>query len=116
MESRERAALLQPRGLIAATLPDLPGAVHPADVLRYRDAQYRRPGFPYARFDEAATYWWKSAHDVFADRPCFMLADWSTSRVHCRIWFGQTPTPAAILPASPATYQRTRPWKARCWN
>ncbi len=75
MESRERAALLQPRGLIAAPLPDLPGAVHPADVLRYRDAQYRRPGFPYARFDEAATYWWKSAHDVFADRPCFMLAD-----------------------------------------
>jgi len=75
MESRERAALLQPQGLVASRRLDLPGAVHPADVLRYRDAQYRRRGFPYRRFDETATYWWKAAHDVFADLPCFMLAD-----------------------------------------
>lgn len=75
MESRERAALLQPQGLVAARRRDLPGAVHPGDVLRYHGAQYRRRGFPYQRFDETATYWWKSAHDVFADRPCFMLAD-----------------------------------------
>ncbi|MBB1626338.1 YcaO-like family protein [Achromobacter sp. UMC71] len=75
MESRERAALLQPRDLVAARRQDLPGAVHPAHVLRYRDAQYRRQAFPYQRFDEGATYWWKEAHDVFADQPCFMLAD-----------------------------------------
>lgn len=75
MESRERAALLQPQGLIASRRRDLPGAVHPADVLRYRDSQYRRRGFPYQRFDETATYWWKAAHDVFADLPCFMLAE-----------------------------------------
>jgi thiazole/oxazole-forming peptide maturase SagD family component len=75
MESRERAALLHPHGLVAARRRDLPGAVHPADVLRYRDAQYRRRSFPYQRFDDAATYWWKAAHDVFTDQPCFMLAD-----------------------------------------
>ncbi len=75
MESRERAALLRPQGLVAARRQDLAGAVHPADVLRYRASQYRRRTFPYRPFDETATYWWKAAHDVFADSPCHMLAD-----------------------------------------
>lgn len=75
MESRERAALLQPRDLITGRWQDIPGAVHPADVLRYRPGQYRRKGFPYQRLDAKAEYWWKAARDVFTDHPCFMLAD-----------------------------------------
>ncbi|WZB76115.1 YcaO-like family protein [Achromobacter insuavis] len=75
MESRERAALLRPRDLVMGRWRDIPGAVHPADVLCYSANQYRRLSFPYRRFDATAAYGWKAAQDIFADSPCFMLAD-----------------------------------------
>lgn len=75
MESRERAALCSPQGLVKARLQDLPDAVDPRDVLRYGAAQYRRAGFPYRPFDPQAEYLWKAARNVLEDSPCFMLAD-----------------------------------------
>ncbi|QVQ26161.1 YcaO-like family protein [Achromobacter deleyi] len=75
MESRERAALCSPQGLVKARLQDLPNAMDPRDVLRYGAAQYRRAGFPYRPFDPRAEYLWKAARNVLEDSPCFMLAD-----------------------------------------
>ena len=75
MESRERAALCRPRGLICARGLDLPDAIDPGDILRYEPRQYRRTGFPYRPFDPAATYWWKAAHGVLDDSAGSMLAD-----------------------------------------
>lgn len=75
MESRERAALCRPHGLVCARGLDLPGAVDPGDILRYEPRQHRRVGFPYRPFDPAAKHWWKAAHDVLDDSACSMLAD-----------------------------------------
>lgn len=75
MESRERAALCRPHGLVAAHRDDLPGAIDPGEILRYLPAQYRRAGFPYRPFNPDAKYWWKAAHGILDDSACFMLAD-----------------------------------------
>ncbi|WP_434644481.1 YcaO-like family protein [Achromobacter piechaudii] len=75
MESRERAALCNPQGLICALAQDLPGAIDPGDILRYEPKQYRRVGFPYRPFDPKAKYWWKAAHNVLDDSACSLLAD-----------------------------------------
>jgi len=75
MESRERAALCNPQGLVRARGQDLTNAMDPAEVLRYAPAQYRRPDFPYRPFDPQAEYFWKAAPNVLDDVPCFMLAD-----------------------------------------
>lgn len=75
MESRERAALCRPQGLIRALQQDLPGALDPADMLRYESTQYRRAVFPYRPFDPRAKYWWKAAHGVLDGSACFVLAD-----------------------------------------
>lgn len=75
MESRERAALCRPQGLVNARYADLTGAVHPEKILCYTTAQYRRTDFLYRPFDPRMEYWWKSAHSVLDDTSCFMLAD-----------------------------------------
>lgn len=75
MESRERAALCQPRGLVSACQRDLPEALTPSTFIRYQAAQYRRPDFPYFPFDPEMAYLWKAARNILDDKPCFMLAD-----------------------------------------
>lgn len=75
MESRERAALCKPQGLISACAQELANALDPGDILRYSAAQYRRPEFPYRPFDPREEYLWKAAHSILDDLPCHMLAD-----------------------------------------
>jgi ribosomal protein S12 methylthiotransferase accessory factor len=60
-ESLERysAAVVPREGLHLATIGELPGgAIDPRELCLYTEEQYRRPTFPYARFDPDRSHSW----------------------------------------------------------
>lgn len=71
-EAVERDALLEPRDITVARLDELSHALHPSQIVSYRDAQYRKPDFPHQKLDPKASYHWSPAEPLLGGPRCWM--------------------------------------------
>jgi len=74
-EAIEREGFREPRGIVDARQPDLPGALDPRDFVRYTDAQYADTRFPYVRFDRDCSYAWARGIELRDGAPVHVLAE-----------------------------------------
>lgn len=74
-EAIERLAWRTPAAPAEASARDLPGARDASAFIRYRTAQYRRPGFPFRPFSAAQCYHWARATHSDDGRPAWIPAD-----------------------------------------
>lgn len=79
-EAIEREGYTQPRSVQQGCLADIPDAIDPRTQIRYSEAQYDTPGFPYRRFDPKQVYAWTSAVDLITGSPAQVLAELVFSR------------------------------------
>jgi ribosomal protein S12 methylthiotransferase accessory factor len=79
-EAIEREGLREPRSICLETSQSLPNAVDPACFVKYSAAQYARPNFPYARFDNRAKYFWAEGLDLVSGHSKRVLAELVFSR------------------------------------
>ncbi len=79
-EAIEREGYTQPRGIQRGRLADIPGAIDPCTQIRYSEAQYNTPGFPYRHFEPDQIHAWASAVDLITGDPAHVLAELVFSR------------------------------------
>lgn len=74
-EAIEREGYRQPRRITEGPMADIAGAIDPNACIRYSDAQYQRPGFPFHRFDPGFSHAWTAGRDLATGRPVQVLAE-----------------------------------------
>lgn len=79
-EAVEREGYREPRGIRVARFDELDGAVDPATIVRYSEAQYSQADFPFSRFDPKRRSHWAQATDLHTGRKAHVLAEFVFSR------------------------------------
>lgn len=79
-EAVEREGFRAPRALRVGRFDSIPGAVDPRAIVRYSEAQYAQPGFPFAPFDPQQAYCWTQGVELADGAPVHVLAELVFSR------------------------------------
>jgi ribosomal protein S12 methylthiotransferase accessory factor len=107
-EAVEREGFRAPRELRVATIAQLPDAVDPGTIVRYSQAQYARPGFPFAPFDPARAYCWTRGTELASGRGVHVLAELVFSRASIEALGHAAGPPCTQVTSSGCAAGRTR--------